>query len=497
MRDEQTGQSIQLTYNGLPYPRVIREFAHAQWILDMEIHLMALETAQAEPHQAKPQRVAFLLDNLNGGGAERVVLAMASGFSALGYEVDLLVCELKGELCGSVPPEVNLVVMEPAGKLAGLVDAVRLGGWRGLGGILFWLASARKISRCFRYIRDIRAYLQKARPAVILSVLGKASISAVLAASRLNIPTRVFVGVQIALSVRSDQSQRSGKGQTYSMVPMSRYCFPKAHGVIAASRGVAEDAISFLGLDPARVHVVYNPVEAAEPEGAPAHPWFLPGAPPVILGMGRLVEQKNFPLLIRAFAAVRQRVDARLVILGGDKASAEQMAHRQELQDLAVELGVGDDVALLGYQSNPNTFLRAARVFALSSNYEGFGNVLVEALLAGCPIVSTNCPSGPAEILENGQYGMLVPVNDPGSLADAILASLASEPDVEKLRQRGSEFSLERAVAGYHRIFFGERSACVPGELGESSPSKPSSYAIRQANGNHKMIHSSLGRVTI
>jgi glycosyltransferase involved in cell wall biosynthesis len=216
--------------------------------------------------------------------------------------------------------------------------------------------------------------------------------------------------------------------------------------------------------------------------------------------MGRLVEQKNFPLLIRAFAVVRQRVDARLVILGGDKASAEQMAHRQELQDLAVELGVGEDVALLGYQSNPSSFLRAARVFALSSNYEGFGNVLVEALLAGCPIVSTDCPSGPAEILENGQYGTLVPVNDPGSLAEAILASLASEPDAEKLRGRGREFSLERAVAGYHRIFFGERPAQLPdepGEPGESSPVNPSSYATRQANGNHRMIHSSLGRVTI
>jgi glycosyltransferase involved in cell wall biosynthesis len=173
------------------------------------------------------------------------------------------------------------------------------------------------------------------------------------------------------------------------------------------------------------------------------------------------------------------------------------MAHRQELQDLAVELGVGEDVALLGYQSNPSTFLRAARVFALSSNYEGFGNVLVEALLAGCPIVSTNCPSGPAEILDNGKYGTLVPVNDPGSLAEAILASLATEPDAEKLRQRGSEFSLERAVAGYHRIFFGEHPAQLLGEPGESSPVNPSSYATRQANGNQRMIHSSLGRVTI
>lgn len=467
---------------------------------------MALETLQDGPHPAGPlatgpQRVAFLLDNLSGGGAERVVLGMASGFSALGYEVDLLVCEMQGELCGSIPPEVNLVVLQPVGKMAGLVTAIRRGGWRGLGGILFWLASARKIPRSFRYIREIRDYLQNVRPDVMLSALGKSSISAVLAADGLDVATRIFVGVQIALSVRSEQSRKSGKGQAYAMVPMFRYCFPKAHGLIAASRGVAEDAIRLLDLDPARVHAVYNPVVITEPAGESgsicAHPWFAPGAAPVVLGMGRLVEQKNFPLLVRAFAAVRQRVDARLVILGGDKSSTEQMAHRQELQDLAVELGIGEDVALLGYQSNPHAFLRAARVFVLSSSFEGFGNVLVEALLAGCPVISTDCPSGPAEILDNGRFGTLVPVNDAGRLTDAILASLASEPDTKMLRERGREFSLERAVAGYHRIFFGERPAYPSGDLGASSPSKPSSYAIRQANGNQRMIHSSLGRVTI
>lgn len=244
---------------------------------------------RAVPPPADAQRIAFLLDNLNGGGAERVVLGMASGFAALGYTVDLLVCELQGELCGSVPPGVNLIVLEAEGKLAGLRAAVRRTNWQGLRAILFWLAAARKIPRCFRYIRDIRDYLQNTRPAVISSALGKSSIGAVLAASDLNVATRVFVGVHIALSVRSEKSRKSGKGQAYAMAPMSRYCFPRAHGVIAASRGVAEDAIRFLDLDPARVHVVYNPVAVAEPAGdlagVAAHPWFLPDAPPVILGM--------------------------------------------------------------------------------------------------------------------------------------------------------------------------------------------------------------------
>jgi glycosyltransferase involved in cell wall biosynthesis len=419
---------------------------------------MSLQTKQA-----RTQRVAFLLDNLNGGGAERVVLDIASGFSAIGYEVDLLICEFKGDLCDSVPPGLNLIVLQPSGKLVGLFSALRRASWQGLRGIAYWMAQARKIPRTFCYINSITGYLRSARPAVIYSALGKSSIGVVLAASAPLVTARVFVGVHIAMSVRSELSRTSGKGQAHAMVPMSRYCFSKAHGVIAASHGVAEDAIRLLDLNPVQVHVVYNPIATAQPTvqpGAPPeHPWFRPDAPPVILGMGRLVAQKNFPLLIRAFAAVRKQRDARLVILGGDKSSVEQMAHRQELLDLAQELGVGADVALLGFQSEPYKFLRAARVFALSSDFEGFGNVLVESLLAGCPVVSTNCPSGPAEILNNGEFGTLVPVNDEQSLSAAILASLSTDPQSETLRRRGREFSPERAVDGYHQAFFGAPSA--------------------------------------
>ncbi len=406
-----------------------------------------------------PRRVSFLLDNLDGGGAERVVLEMASGFAAMGYGVDLVVFERRGDLCDSVPETVNLVVLSPVSKPAGLFSAVRLAGWKGLGGILFWLASARKVPRSFRYIPALVDYLRTTHPAVISSALSKSGICMVLAASTGDIQTRLYIGIQNAISSRDEYSRKSGKGQANSMTPLSRYCFPRAHAVIASSRGVAEDAIHFLGLDAARVQVVYNPVivrESAEDAVArPSHPWFSPGSPPVILGIGRLVDQKNFPLLIRAFAAVRRQTVAHLVILGGDESSNDQANHRQELVALATELGVIDDVALAGFQSNPHIFLRASRVFVLSSRFEGFGNVVVEALLAGCPVVSTDCPSGPAEILDGGKYGALVPVDDVQSMSRAILAALATEPDRDQLRQRGQEFSLERAVAGYHRVFFG------------------------------------------
>jgi glycosyltransferase involved in cell wall biosynthesis len=142
---------------------------------------------------------------------------------------------------------------------------------------------------------------------------------------------------------------------------------------------------------------------------------------------------------------------------------------------LAADLGVADDVALLGYQPNPYPYLKAAGVFVLSSNYEGFGNVLIEALLTGCPVVSTDCPSGPSEILDDGQYGTLVPVDDAEGLADAVVETLAIEPEREKLRQRGREFSLERAVDGYHWQFFGAPSVTQSTVSGDFSPAKPSS----------------------
>lgn len=431
-----------------------------------------------ETQQVRSRRVAFLLDNLNGGGAERVVLSIASGFSDLGYEVDLLVCELRGSLCGSIPEGINLVVLEPTGRLVGLWAAL-VSDWSVVGKVLSYAASTRKIPRSFAYIYAISEYLQAARPAVLLAVLPKSNINAILAAALARVETRVFLGTQIFMSIRHRRGIETGSGQFHQMIPLLRYCYSRAEGIIATSRGVAEDVIEFLDLNPDRVHLVYNPVYFPgltklmdEPV---QHPWFMPGSAPVLVGIGRLVEQKNFPLLIEAFARVRQATDARLVIIGGDDASSDQCAHRQQLQALAVGLGVGDDVDLIGYQSNPYPYLKAASVFVLSSLYEGFGNVLIEAMLVGCPVVSTDCPSGPFEILDGGRYGILVPVNDINRLSDAILASLATEPESEKLRQRGREFSIESAVKGYHRIFFGESPDCITGESSRLLPINPTS----------------------
>ena len=181
-------------------------------------------------------------------------------------------------------------------------------------------------------------------------------------------------------------------------------------------------------------------------------PWFAPGAPPVILGIGRFAPQKDFPALLRAFTRVRAKRDARLIILGEGK----DATRRDELLELAKQLGIEDDLALPGFVRNPYSYMVRAGVFVLSSAWEGFPNALAEAIACGCPVVSTDCPSGPSEMLDNGTYGPLVPVGDDAALADAILATLDNPPDKEILRERGAEYSLERSVERHLEVLLKE-----------------------------------------
>jgi glycosyltransferase involved in cell wall biosynthesis len=208
------------------------------------------------------------------------------------------------------------------------------------------------------------------------------------------------------------------------------------------------------GLHSKDIRVIYNPVvtpevlkKAKEPV---AHPWFAQGEPPVLLGVGRLVKQKDFATLVRAFALVRQRRPARLMILG-DVDKREPLI-KPQLEALVRELGLEGEVMLPGFVDNPHAYMAKAAVFVLSSIYEGFGNVVAEALAAGTPVVSTDCESGPAEILDNGKYGRLVLVGDAEALADAILATLNEPTDPEVLQERSRVFSIEKVIDQYLEV---------------------------------------------
>ena len=224
--------------------------------------------------------------------------------------------------------------------------------------------------------------------------------------------------------------------------------YPRADGVVAVSKGVADDLARVIKLPRQRITVIYNPVvtpellqKAQEPID---RPWFRPGEPPVILGVGRLTRAKDFPTLIRAFALVRKEHPARLIILGDGE-------ERHELEELSRKLGIAGDVDMPGFVDNPFSYMRRSAVFVLSSAWEGFGNVLVEAMACGCPVISTDCPSGPVEILENGKYGKIVAVGDAVELAAAMAATLDA-PKSPNVAQRAQNFGVEQAVERYLKV---------------------------------------------
>jgi len=220
-----------------------------------------------------------------------------------------------------------------------------------------------------------------------------------------------------------------------------------ADGVITVSAGLAAQFRKLSGADDKSLHVIPNPVVSPNLYAQLSIPAELPPWTGVtLLAIGRLTEGKGYSTLLEAFASVKAKLNkpVRLVILG-------EGAEKQRLLAQAKSLGVENDFLLPGYVRNPASYLATADLFVLSSAYEGFPNVLAEALALGTPVVSTDCPHGPREILEDGRYGPLVPVGDADSLAAAIMATLANPLPKEQLKARGQVFSAQASALGYMR----------------------------------------------
>lgn len=358
--------------------------------------------------------VAVFLPTLGGGGAERAALNLCGGLAGRGLDVDLVCVDATGPLRSEVPRGVRL-------------NDLRAG-------------------RALRALPGLVRYLSRERPRAMLAILDRTIVLAVVGRAVARVPTRIVGGIQSTMSEASTWSRR---WQDRLRPLLARTVYRRASKIVAVSEGVARDLVDRVGVPSDLVEVIHNPVVTPElarrtREGCP-HPWFPPGRVPVVLAVGRLTRQKDFATLLRAFAQLRAEREAKLVVLGEGEG-------RPGLEALVRELEIGEDVDLPGYVQNPYGCLARASVFVLSSAWEGLPTVLVEALATGTPVVSTDCPSGPQEILEGGRYGPLVGVGDPEALARAISDVLDHPPDRGALQDRASAYALDGVLPVYLRV---------------------------------------------
>ena len=357
--------------------------------------------------------IAFFLPSVRGGGAQRVIVNLVQGITERGIPVDLVLAVAEGVFLDQLPPAVRLVDL--------------------------------RARRLIRSLGPLTRYLRRERPRYLVSSMSHANLIALWAAKLAGQATPVMVTVHNTMSQSASQEGRLG-GVLEPL--LLRACYPWADSIVAVSGGAADDLARISGLPRDRVRVVYNPVITppmmALAQQPPDHPWFAPGQPPVILGVGRLTKQKDFPTLVRAFAEVRRRRPGRLIILGEGE-------DRPVLEALARELGVADDVALPGFRDNAMAYMARSALFVLSSAWEGLPTVLIEALAAGTQVVSTDCPSGPREILQEGRLGALVPVGDVAALRSAMLDALDRPPGTVPIEAL-APFTRDAAVDHYLQL---------------------------------------------
>ena len=334
------------------------------------------------------QKIATVLEDLEGGGAERNLTNLMNQLVDKGMEIDLVLVKMEGVFINELSPKINLVNLKAKSVYFSLLPLVK--------------------------------YFKNNKPSIILSSLDLMNMITLLAVRIAGKNTKSIIRVANMVSIQI----RNPLKKTTEKIFM-KYIYPWADHIIAVSKGVAQDLSQYAGISQDKITVIYNPVITKDlyikMEEKPDHIWIINNHNNIILAVGRLTQQKNFPNLVRAFQIVREQIDAKLILLGEGEL-------RGELESLAAKLGIKDHVSLPGFVPNPYTYMKRASVFVLSSDYEGLPTVLIEAMACGCPVVSTDCLSGPNEILDGGKYGKLVPVKNAELLAQAVLDTLDGEP---------------------------------------------------------------------
>ncbi|HEX8643919.1 MAG TPA: glycosyltransferase [Allosphingosinicella sp.] len=359
-------------------------------------------------------RLALLLPDFGAGGAERVALRLAKDWLAAGYEVDLVLLRAKGELMDLVPAEVRVVDLG--------VDRFRKG------------------------VGPIVRYLRERRPRAMQISMWPLTVVGLMARALARVETRIVTSDHVVLTRQYGHSRAT----MAALRATTRLFYPRAEARVIVSEQAADDLARLSGIARDQIDVIYNPV-APPPDDVTTTPeiealWG--DAEGRVINVGGLKDQKNHARLIRSFRAVAARTRAKLMILG-------EGPLRTQLEALAAELGLADRIVFAGFTRDPWPYYASADLFALSSDYEGYPLVLIEAMRSGLRIVSTDCESGPAEILDRGKYGRLVPVEDEAALAAAIVAALAEPHDPDRLRARAAALSGDRVAERYLELMTG------------------------------------------
>ncbi len=353
-------------------------------------------------------KIVIFMPNLEIGGFERVACNWANELAERNFDIDILVAEKRGGFINEPDEEVRLVELgTPHIRQANFLA----------------------------YIPSLVRYFRDESIDVLISGMNHANVVALLAHQLSGADSKIIISEH-----SPPQSLKSVKNGIITVLAKNLY--ERADGIISNSDFVADEVENYIGVSNQRISTIYNPIvnhkllNMARVE--PTHRWFAEEQE-IILSAGRLSPPKDYETLLRAFETLLKRRDSKLIILG----TGEQ---KQALESMTEELGIDHSVAFLNSVNNPFSYMAHFDLFVLSSEWEGFGNVLVEALACGCPVVSTDCPGGPSEILVDGEYGELVPVSDSDAMTLAMEKKLKEDIDEKKLKQRSLDFSVEKSV---------------------------------------------------
>lgn len=367
------------------------------------------------------KKVALYMPTAADGGVQRVIINLAKGLLREGDKVDIVLSKSSGNMLEQFHKECNIINLKQTSGKGDLLPILSL----------------------FKIIK----YLKKNKPDVLIGCPGFSTIVCILATMLSFSNNKVIAMVDNKVSLL-----KGGRWYHKFTLLMMKVFYRFADYVVVAHKSAEVDIIKNLKLNRDKVKMIYHPLIEENIYNnlisLPNHPW-MNNEEKIILGIGRLVKEKDFANLINAYKIVSEKVPSKLIIIG-------EGPERDKLQGLIDELKLGDSVSLPGYVSNPYQYISYSDLLVVSSRAEAFGNVIVEALAMGTPIVSTDCSSGgPAEILNNGEYGILCPCLDKDKLATSIIKSLNTKHDKEKIINRSKVFTVNRSVRLYKELIDG------------------------------------------